>query len=107
MKTKENGKKNKCSIQDDKHLAEEVQEYPCLYDKGKKGYEEKMFEEQLSRNLASKKTIFFLDWLGNKIHLTIDVAQRNLISMFTAWKVSKYGVISGQYFPTFGLNTER
>ena len=61
MKTKENGKKNKCSIQDDKHLAEEVQEYPCLYDKGKKGYEEKMFEEQLSRNLASKKTIFFLD----------------------------------------------
>ena len=23
----------------------------------------------------------------------------------TAWKVSKYGVISGPYFPTFGLNT--
>ena len=53
--------KSKCNIQDDKRLAEEVQEYPCLYDKGHKGYEEKMFEEQLSRNLASKKTIFFLD----------------------------------------------
>ena len=26
---------------------------------------------------------------------------------FTAWKVSKYGVISGPYFPAFGLNTER
>ena len=25
----------------------------------------------------------------------------------TAWKVSKYGVISGSYFPAFGLNTER
>ena len=25
----------------------------------------------------------------------------------TAWKVSKYGVISGPYFPAFGLNTER
>ena len=25
----------------------------------------------------------------------------------TAWKVSKYGVISGPYFPVFGLNTER
>ena len=25
----------------------------------------------------------------------------------TAWKVSKYGVFSGPYFPTFGLNTER
>ena len=25
--------------------------------------------------------------------------------MFTAWKVSKYGVISGLHFPVFGLNT--
>ena len=25
----------------------------------------------------------------------------------TAWKESKYGVISGRYFPAFGLNTER
>ena len=24
-----------------------------------------------------------------------------------AWKVSKYGVFSGPYFPAFGLNTER
>ena len=24
----------------------------------------------------------------------------------TAWKVSKYGVFSGLYFPVFGLNTE-
>ena len=23
-----------------------------------------------------------------------------------AWKVSKYGVFSGPYFPVFGLNTE-
>ena len=26
---------------------------------------------------------------------------------YTAWKVSKYGVISGPYFPAFGLNTEK
>ena len=25
----------------------------------------------------------------------------------TAWKVSKYGVLSGPYFPVFGLNTEK
>ena len=25
---------------------------------------------------------------------------------YTVWKVSKYGVISGPYFPVFGLNTE-
>ena len=31
----------------------------------------------------------------------------NFISMtFTAWEVSEYGVISGPYFPVFGLNTE-
>ena len=26
--------------------------------------------------------------------------------IYTAWKVSKYGVVSGPYFPVFGLNTE-
>ena len=26
--------------------------------------------------------------------------------MITAWKVSKYGVISGPYLPVFGLNSE-
>ena len=26
--------------------------------------------------------------------------------IYTAWKVSKYGVISSPYFPVFGLNTE-
>ena len=31
----------------------------------------------------------------------------HLLMEFTAWKVSKYGVISGPYFPAFGLNTER
>ena len=25
--------------------------------------------------------------------------------IYTGWKVSKYGVISGPYFPVFGLNT--
>ena len=32
---------------------------------------------------------------------------RILIVLFTKWKVSKYGVISGPYFPAFGLNTEK
>ena len=29
----------------------------------------------------------------------------NYREMFTAWKVFKFGVISGPYFPVFGLNT--
>ena len=34
--------------------------------------------------------------------------QNDLLSnrTYTAWKVSKYGVFSGLYFPAFGLNTE-
>ena len=31
----------------------------------------------------------------------------NLKNMLIAWKVSKYGVFSGPYFPVFGMNTER
>ena len=30
-----------------------------------------------------------------------------LTAISTGWKVSKYGVISGPYFPVFGLNKER
>ena len=30
----------------------------------------------------------------------------NYMSIITAWKVSKYGVITGPYFLVFGLNTE-
>ena len=29
------------------------------------------------------------------------------IHLLTAWKVSKYGVFSGPYFPVFRLNTEK
>ena len=28
-----------------------------------------------------------------------------MFEIFTAWKVSKYGVFPGPYFPVFGLNT--
>ena len=31
---------------------------------------------------------------------------RFALDTFTAWKVSKYGVISGPYFPVFGLNAD-
>ena len=39
--------------------------------------------------LFSKRSLDFVFWLSS-----------------TAWKVSKYGVISGSYFPVFELNTE-
>ena len=37
MKTKENGE----NIEDAKRLAEKLQKYPCLYEKGNKGYKER------------------------------------------------------------------
>ena len=33
--------------------------------------------------------------------------RRNITGSFTAWKVSKYGVISGTYFPVFSPNAGR
>ena len=33
--------------------------------------------------------------------------EAGLVYYLTAWKVPKYGVISGSYFPAFRLNTER
>ena len=36
----------------------------------------------------------------------ISSVQKDLFLCFTAWKVFKYGVISGPYFPVFGLNKE-
>ena len=35
------------------------------------------------------------------------IVSDTLVYLFTASKVSKYGVFSGPYFPAFGLNTER
>ena len=37
MKTKENGEN---TMQDTRRLAEALQKYPCLYEKGNKGYKE-------------------------------------------------------------------
>ena len=34
-------------------------------------------------------------------------SRNEVMSTHTVWKVSKYRVISGPYFPVFGLNTER
>ena len=47
-------KTNKCNIQDDNRLAEEVQKYPCLYDKGNKGYRERDRKENAWRAVELK-----------------------------------------------------
>ena len=40
-------------------------------------------------------------------HKKLDLIQCKAALAITAWKVSKYGVISGPYAPVFGLNTAR
>ena len=45
-------------------------------------------------------SIFYTIWTWLKIYFT----DATFLG-YTAWKVSKYGVISGPYFPVFGLNT--
>ena len=49
--------------------------------------------------------VFFLyNYVFQGSHV-LDIHVMSMIT-HTAWKVSKYGVISGPYFPVFGLNTE-
>ena len=43
---------------------------------------------------------------SNKL-LTNFSSVQHIISTATVWKVSKYAVVSGPYFPTFWLNTDR
>ena len=44
-------------------------------------------------------------WLSSVLNTTL--IHYKLYKSSTAWKVSKYGVISGPYFHAFRLNTER
>ena len=44
----------------------------------------------------------FLKIIRNVLQAILDLLRMTC----TAWKVSKYGVFSGPYFPVFGLNTE-
>ena len=59
--------------------------------------------------LATDHNLFYLI-----VRLNISTLEQNQIKYFpkvitkvTAWKVSKYEVFSGPYFPAFGLDTER
>ena len=55
MKTKENGGKH---IEDAERLAEELQKYPCLYEKGNKGYKERPEGKCLESSWAVFNSIF-------------------------------------------------
>ena len=57
-------------------------------------------------NTDLKKTPFGQNKRYKKCHL-FSFASSNSSQFDTAWKVSKYVVFSGPYFPAFGLNTKR
>ena len=44
-------------------------------------------------------------WRALSVDALDETYQLGKLHHVTAWKVSKYGVISGPYFPVFGLNT--
>ena len=55
--------------------------------------------------------VFFLQliwcWSISLSHLRCNLCKMVSEGISEVWKVSKYGVFSGPYFPAFGLNTER
>ena len=44
--------------------------------------------------------------VGYNMTMFLQFGWSTFMVSFPVWKVSKYGVFSGPYFPTFGLNTE-
>ena len=44
-------------------------------------------------------------YLLTKFHVQMVYDSKDIFKRYTTRKVSKYGVISGPYFPVFGLNT--
>ena len=70
-----------------------------------------------SWNFMAKKSLHLINYTAFVIQLTINQmlidcngtrSHNHLVrKRSTAWKVSKYGVFSGPYFPVFGLNKER
>ena len=55
----------------------------------------------ISKNLC-KQLLLIFDWVQIK-----PLQCLLFYNTCTAWKVSKYRIFSGPYFPAFGLNTER
>ena len=52
------------------------------------------------------QTIFKRIKLMASVLACASVIAHQIEKIETAWKVSKYGVIFGQYFPVFGLKTD-
>ena len=52
------------------------------------------------------QTIFKRIKLMASVLARASVIAHQIEKIDTAWKVSKYGVILGQYFPVFGFNTD-
>ena len=71
---------------------------------------DKSFSKQLAscfqkKIIKSLWKIFQIYFRGESQYLIRSCLKVVIISPIIAWKVSKYGVISGPYFPVFGLNT--
>ena len=66
----------------------------------------------LDQRQTQRKDRFHEAWLLLSMLVSDKMLQQNILikflsyGYFTSRKVSKYGVISGPYFPVFGLNTE-
>ena len=63
-----------------------------------------MMNEDVANRSRNRTTLFYIK---TSIRVNKGAGLPDLLlNISTAWKVSKYAVISGPYFPLFGLNTE-
>ena len=61
---------------------------------------------QISPELPHSPVIVIFWFFQDVVLQKIQTMNYQYQQLATAWRVSKYGVFSGRYFPVFGLNTE-
>ena len=54
---------------------------------------------------SSDRTMVWTINLLHEMQFSISLCKKFVVQTLAAWKVSKYRVFSGPYFPVFGLNT--
>ena len=95
--------KMKLSIKDFSSKCNQIRSFLCLWSKLLKKFVIENFIFLCSVYKAQRRS-------SPHVHtcmlLGYPLAQVRYVCNFAAWKVSKYGVSSGPYFPVLGLNTE-
>ena len=86
----------------DNEMVSEIQKEPPV-----NLWKDVVFTKFPDKKIPEKCKVFIVLFTSVKSNYSQIYQRITLLEIFTAWKVSKYGVIFDPYFPVFGLNTKK